>query len=180
MGTLTLLVSLVACSPDPACEAADCPDPNDSWDSADFPVVINEVMASNATGLQDASGAYPDWVELANIGDVDVDMSLLSLTDDPTQPQRYAFPEGTFLPAGAYLVVFADADPPTDGELHTPFRLEMLGESLHLYGPASADLPLLDEVEWGPQTTDVSLARLPDGTGPFAEDPTPTPGAPND
>jgi hypothetical protein len=29
-------------------------------------VVVNEFVASNATGLTDESGAFPDWIEMLN------------------------------------------------------------------------------------------------------------------
>lgn len=143
-------------------------------------VVINELVASNATGLQDESGAYPDWFELYSHEDVEVDLSSYFVTDDLAQPQRWGFPAGTVIQPGEYLVVFADSDDSTITELHTNFRLERNGEVLALVGPATEDLPILDETSWEVQEEDVAWARLPDGSGSFGEDPTPTPGAANE
>lgn len=143
-------------------------------------VVINEVVASNSSGLQDASGAFPDWVELANLEEEEVDLSAYTFTDDPALPQKWSFPAGTSIEAGGYLILFADGDPSTTDELHTTFRLDILGETLTLVGPADKDLPTIDGVAYPEQTTDVSLARSPDGTGDFAPDDTPTPGAMNE
>ena len=143
-------------------------------------VAINELVASNATGLQDASGAYPDWLELYNPNDEAVDLSAWTLTDDPTLPQKWSFPAGTDIEPLGYLIVFADADPSLIDELHASFRLSAGGEELNLVGPASDNLPVVDAVSWGPQSTDVAWARETDGDGPFSADPTPTPGASNE
>lgn len=140
-------------------------------------VVINELMASNATGLQDASGAFPDWIELHNAGDEVVDLSAFSVTDDPAVPQKWSFPAGVTLGAGEHLILFADGDPSVGDEIHTSFSLSRTGETVQIIGPATADLPVVDEVFYPPQGVDISWARQPDGT--FAEDPTPTPGEPN-
>ncbi|MCB9668446.1 MAG: lamin tail domain-containing protein [Alphaproteobacteria bacterium] len=155
-----------------------CKGEGGAWVPPDL--VVNELVASNASGLQDASGAFPDWLEIANLGDEDVELSSYTLTDDSTLPQKWSFPAGTSIPAGGYLVIFADGDPAEPGEVHTTFRLEILGEELAIFGPATEDLPLLDQVVYPEQTTDVAWARMPDGTGEFAADPTPTPGAANE
>jgi hypothetical protein len=141
-------------------------------------VVINELVAGNTMGLQDASGAFPDWVELYNAGDEIVDLSTFTFTDDPLQPQRWSFPTGTTIAAGGYLILFADGDPSVGDEVHTNFSLSRLGEALQLVGPASSDLAIVDEVVYGIQTIDHAWARMPDG-GDFADDATPTPGEPN-
>lgn len=143
-------------------------------------VVINEVVASNASGLQDDSGAFPDWLELANLEDEAVDLSAYTFTDDPALPQKWSFPAGTSIEAGGYLILFADGDPSTTEELHTTFRLDILGETLTLVGPPEQDLPTIDGVAFSEQTTDVALARSPNGTGEFILDDTPTPGAMNE
>jgi hypothetical protein len=163
-----MLVLLLA-----ACNGTD-PD----WEPPD--VVINELVASNASGLQDASGAFPDWFELHNLGADDVDLSSWTVTDDPALPQKWSFPAGSVIEAGEYLVIFADGDPSTTDEIHTSFRLSAGGETLTLIGPAEQDLPSIDAVAFSVQTTDVAFARMPDGVGAFTEDDTPTPGAMNE
>ncbi len=139
-------------------------------------VLINELVASNASGLMDESGAFPDWIELYNAESEDADLSGYTLTDDPAEPQKWAFPAGTVLPGGEFLIVYADADPSTATEVHTSFRLSAAGETVQLVGPPLADLPILDEVQYPAMDTDVAWAFL--GTG-FEIDTTPTPGEPN-
>jgi hypothetical protein len=64
-----------------------------------FPaVVVNEVLAHPAAGQVRA-------VELANLGATPADISGWWLTDDLGQPFKYAFPPGTVIPAGGYLVL---------------------------------------------------------------------------
>lgn len=159
------LVLVVGCKQDPG-----------DWVAPD--VVLNEIVASNATGLQDESGAFPDWVELYNRGEEIADLSSFTLTDDVADPQKWSFPAGTEVEPDGFLIVFADGDPSTLAELHASFRLTAAGESLQLIGPASEDLPEIDTVEFGAQTTDVSWARMPDA-GEWEADDTPTPGEPN-
>ena len=44
-------------------------------------VVINEVMASNGDTIRDSLGESPDWIELKNVSDDDIDLSGLCLSD---------------------------------------------------------------------------------------------------
>ncbi|MCA9490574.1 MAG: lamin tail domain-containing protein, partial [Myxococcales bacterium] len=162
-----------------ACKGAVTPVPTEPTPTP-ANVVINELMASNATGLQDESGAFPDWIELHNTGDEAADLSAWFMTDDGGVPQKWSFPDDVVIPGGGYLIVFADDDPSTTTELHASFKLSAGGEALYLVGPVESDLELVDSVEFGPQTTDVSWARVPNGTGDFEADGTPTPGAAND
>jgi hypothetical protein len=140
-------------------------------------VRINELVASNATGLMDESGAFPDWLELYNAGNDEADLSGYTLTDDPAEPQKWAFPAGTVIPGGDFLIVFADADPSTATEVHTSWRLSAAGETVQLVGPPLADLPILDEVVYPAMETDVAWAFIDGG---FENDSTPTPGEPNE
>ena len=144
---------------------------------SDGSAVINEFVASNATGFTDETGAHPDWVEIANTGDTAIDLSGAALSDDPALPRKWLFPDGTELPASGYLVVACDGDPTVPQQLHASFSLSASGEDLGLY---SADGDTWDELTFGVQTTDVSMARSPDRTGDFVADTTPTPGEANE
>jgi len=141
-------------------------------------VGINELLASNRGTIQDGAGDFGDWVELYNSGDADEDIGGWSISDDATLITRFVFPAGTTIRAGAFLLLWADGEPEeTDDELHLPFRLAASGESLYLAKPGGV---IVDSAEWGPQASDVSWGRLPDGDGPFATLSPPTPRAPND
>ncbi len=144
------------------------------------PVVlyINEFMADNDAFLEDPdeAGAYEDWVELYNPGTEAIDLSGMYMTDDMSDPIQWQFPDGMTIDAGGYLVVWADKD--TDqGDDHAGFKLSTDGETIALYNTDGATL--IDSIEFGVQTTDVSYGRYPDGDDNWIFMATPTPGAAN-
>ncbi len=73
------------------------------------------------------------------------------------------FPAGTVLQPGDYLILWADEDS-SQGPLHLNFKLSAAGEQLMLLDAAGA---LVDEVTFGAQDPDLSLSRIPNGTGSF-------------
>lgn len=127
-------------------------------------VVINEVAASN-TRILDPAGEADDWLELYNNSDADFDLSGMHLSDRRLQPTKWQFPAGTSIDAGSYLIVWMDANLDQDG-LHASFRLSASGEEILLADTQGA---ILDSLTFGPQTPDRTLARVPNGTGPFTE-----------
>lgn len=159
---------------------AACAGGNTDEDPTDTPttsaVVINEFVASNASGLTDESGAFPDWIELHNPSDAEADISGFVLSDDIVDPSAgHTFADDTILEAGGFLVIFADEDVDA-GPLHAPFKLSSDGEDIGLF---NADLQAVDTVTYDLQATDVSSARSPDGSDTWTQDDTPTPGASN-
>ena len=81
--------------------------------SSENTVVINEVLSSNSA-YPDFEGFYYDWIELHNIGTETVSLANYRLTDR-TSDSGYAFPEGTELEAGGYLIVYCDGMGQKDG-----------------------------------------------------------------
>jgi hypothetical protein len=141
-------------------------------------VVINEFMASNTSTFEDphVPGTFPDWVELFSADGFD--LSGATLTDDLTTPDKWSFPDGTSIAAGGYLVVFCDGDVTESGaNPHTSFKLGSGGEDLGIYDAAGDPM---DQLTYDAQANDISMARMPDGTGDFAPDESPTPGAMNE
>ncbi len=117
-------------------------------------VVLNEVMADNASAVSNA-GTYPDWVELHNRGSNPMDVSNWSLTDS-SNPRKFVFPGGTVIPAGGYLVVWCDSATNLPG-LHTGFALDRDGETVSLF---DAGTNRVDAVTFGVQLTDYSIGRI--------------------
>lgn len=146
---------------------------------ADGQVVINEFMASNASTVSDESGAFPDWIELHNLGGTDVSMDGWYISDDPTLPDREPLDGSLTVPAGGYLLLWADGDV-DQGLDHLSFRLAAAGEAVVLARTVDGAVQAVDTVTYGEQQTDVSTARSPDGTGDWAETTSPTPGAANE
>lgn len=143
-------------------------------------VFINEWMASN-TGvvLDPADGDPDDWFELYNAGPQPVNLSAYTLTQDPVNKSKYVIPNGTVIPAGGWLLIWADDETgqTTAQQLHVNFKLAAAGESISLFAP---DGSLVDAVAFGPQTNNVSQGRFPDGMAePFVFMDVPTPGQPN-
>ncbi|MBI1841210.1 MAG: lamin tail domain-containing protein, partial [Verrucomicrobia bacterium] len=131
----------------------------------DLKVTINEVMADNQkTILDTASGKYSDWFELYNGGSTVVDLTNYRLTDNLTNTTRYVIPSGYTIPAGGFLLVWADGDTslnqPSRPDLHVNFKLSKSGKSVGLFAP---DNRLVDGFSFGAQIPDMSLGRFPDG-----------------
>ena len=141
---------------------------------------INEFMASNSSVLEDPDepGEFPDRIELYNPSASPVSLDGLYLIEgDPGDPVRFAISTGLSIPAQGFLVFFADDDP-SQGKLHTNFRLNKDGGQIGLYGDEAATEPI-DTYLYGPQEVDLSEARSPDGGNWQEEFSRPTPGRTN-
>jgi hypothetical protein len=143
-------------------------------------VVINEWMADNQQTLVNPdTGRFDDWFELYNLSGIAVDLSGFHLTDDLSQSNRWAIPEGTILAPYGYLLVWADGQPQLNrpGEaLHAGFQLSSSGEAIGLFAP---DGQAMDTVEFGRQSADTAQGRWPDGKSGVFDVQSPTPGTGN-
>ena len=146
----------------------------------EVPLLLNELLASNDTGVRDPQGEFEDWVELVNVSDSAFDAAGLFLTDDPANPTKWRVPTGlpalTTVPANGYLVVWLDNDVGDSG-LHANFKLSAGGELVALY--ASDGTTRVDEVVFGKQVTDVSFGRYPNADRHWRQLAEPTPAAEN-
>lgn len=153
--------------------------------------LITEFLAKNQAGLTDEDGATSDWIEIHNPDIAPFDLTGYHLTDTKTNTKRWAFPDGTTLQPGEYMVVFASGKNRSivGKPLHTNFSLSggdpggscstQAGEYLALTSKDGDPLPPI----WDPfpaQSSDVShgLPR-PIATSPSVYFAVPTPGAPN-
>jgi hypothetical protein len=142
-------------------------------------VFINEWMAANQGAIVDpADGDFDDWFELHNAGSTDLDLGGYALSNDPLLRTQWRLPTHVILPAHGFLAIWADGETnqSTDTILHANFQLNRDGESLSLFAPSG---PLVDTVEFGPQTSDGSAGRFPDGGSATGDLQHPTPGAAN-
>ncbi len=140
-------------------------------------VRINEFMASNATTLPGPDGDYPDWIELYNTTNADVDLSGCGLSDDAGQPMKWFFPDGTIIPAKGVLLVYCSGrEGLIDGALNAPFGLRSYAEDVVL---ADKNGGVIDSYSYTQQQADQSMARVPDGSGEWEMTAQPTPGFPN-
>ncbi|HYG22885.1 MAG TPA: lamin tail domain-containing protein [Verrucomicrobiae bacterium] len=116
-------------------------------------VVINEVMADNATAVGNGGG-FPDWIELHNTGASVVNLANWSLSDE-SAPRQYVLP-ATNLPPGGFLVIWCDSATNAPG-LHTRFALSKSGETVSLF---NSNTQRVDAVTLGLQLTDYSVGRI--------------------
>lgn len=111
---------------------------------------INEFMSSNTRALPDITDFedYPDWIELHNTSAEVRSLRGVHLSDDPTEPLKWSFPDDASIPAGGFLVVMADGYDTNAGitlqrtsqwqpffvteKHHTNFSLSSSGETLLL------------------------------------------------
>lgn len=142
-------------------------------------LVINEVLASNRTTLQDEDGEFPDWIELYNGGTLAIDLSNYAITDDETNLIKWRFPQGAIIQPGGYYVVFASGKdrPGGDGNLpHTNFKLGAEGETIVL-----SDIlrQMIDRTTFDNLAQDTSWGRVPGLDNVWQVFLQPTPGLPN-
>jgi len=141
-------------------------------------LVINEFMADNENVLIDSTdNNFDDWIELYNASPADINLSGYYLSDDPSFPTQWPFPDVSIAP-GEFLLIWADNDSGAYG-LHTNFRLNRDGEFLGLYSVSGAATIAKDTLTFGSQKTDVSYGRFPDGSPNWQTFTIPTPGKPN-
>lgn len=127
-------------------------------------LVINELMASNSTAVQDPQQEYEDYMELYNQGNQLLDLSGLYLSDSRANPLKWKFPEGSRIEGNGYLVIWLDEDGQDQPGLHANFKLSKSGETLMLIENKGGKIRLLDAIKFGPQQTDQAYGRLPDGS----------------
>ncbi len=129
---------------------------------------INEWLADGKVLYDD------DFIELYNPNPIPVELGGLYLTDNPiTQPDKHQLLPLSFIAAEGYAVFHAN-----EGNEFSDvnFKLSADGEMIGLY---DKNLTMIDQIYYGPQTTDVSQGRAPDGSSNFEFFELPTPGLAN-
>ncbi|MCD6395112.1 MAG: lamin tail domain-containing protein, partial [Planctomycetes bacterium] len=115
-----------------------------------------------------------DFIEFYNPDIYPVDLGGIYITDNPvSQPEKYQFSPLNFIAGEGFADLDADAQSDPG---HVPFRLSSDLEMIAIY---ASDSSPIDGVLYGPQTTDVSQGRSPDGGGDYAFFTIPTPGVAN-
>lgn len=152
-----------------------------NWHAAGIPLVINEVMASNRSSVRDPQGEYDDWIEIYNSGPDPINVGGMYLTDNPDDLTKWRIPTSspgatTIRPDG-YLLIWADEDIGAVG-LHANFKLDADGEQVALF--AGDGITLINSLEFGDQTSDMSFGSYPDGADNSRFLANPTPGMEND
>ena len=140
-------------------------------------VILNEILP-DPTGSDISSMPDGEWVELFNTSTDDINVAGWSLYD-AIDTHRLPITSSntntgnTIVPAHGFLVVYRNGD--TDFSLND----DAAGDTIRLYSGTISTGVLVDSHAYiGPVLENKSIARIPDGTGPWV-DPIPTPGAPN-
>lgn len=138
-------------------------------------IVINEILP-NPLGSDEALKPDGEWVELYNTAGVDINVANWYLYDavnqgiliSPTNTNT----GNTIVPANGFLAVYLNATYPLGW-------LNNTGDTVKLYNNHISIGVLIDSYAYlGPVPEGKSIARIPDGAGPWY-DPIPTPGGPN-
>lgn len=147
-------------------------------------VVIEEIMADNASGLEDEDLARPDWIDLYNgtastvgLAGWRLEYTAAAVPGAPAPtPITYQLP-AISLPAYGHQIIFASGKNRfTNVRPHASFSLRKEGGSLALIRPDGTTVE--HALTYGPQQEDVSFGGIGSGQTPgFLE--TPTPGADN-
>jgi hypothetical protein len=130
-------------------------------------IYINEVVSDNDNVILDFEGDSPDWVELYNPNDFEVDLYDYSLSDKATDPVKWTFPKVVMAPKSFLIIFCSGKNIKTENELHTNFRLSSSGETLYLYdnNPIIMQRKRLDVVDIPPLRENKAYGKLPDGDG---------------
>jgi hypothetical protein len=111
------------------------------------PICINEFLTTSQAGGVD------DWIELYNRGSVPVDIGGWFVSDNVSQPTKYAFPPGTTMAPGEFLAV---------DESELGFALSSTGSEVILLTHSDGETGQ-DYFDYDLQFPDVTQGRFPDG-----------------
>jgi len=130
------------------------------------PIWLNEVQPGNSSGAMDRLGHRHPWAELFNGGATNVDLGGCFLANNYTNLTQWAFPAGTLVGPGQFLVVWLDGNPgeSTTNEWHTGFTIPPNLGSLALVQVAGGRTNILDHLNYGSPGPDRSYGSWPDGT----------------
>lgn len=130
-------------------------------------VYISEVMAS--TSLKNYQDMSYDWVELYNSTGNTVNLSGMGISDDPSQPRKWQFPEGTTIAPGEYQVLYLSGLNTTKYEAgklsHASFSLAADGGEALVLSTAAGEI--VDRVPLPTQYSNISYGRITGQQGFF-------------
>jgi len=145
-----------------------------------YQLVINEIMALNKSTFQDEYNEFDDWIELYNASNDTIDIGGFYISDDIDLPTKCKiptnYPDSTKIAPHGFLIIWFDGQT-LQGPLHTCCKLTGSGEDVII--TEDDGKTIIDHYTYGPQTTDYSIGRSPDGSDNWILFEKPTPGASN-
>ncbi len=132
-------------------------------------VVINEVLPIN-TAQTNPDGSFNGWIELYNTGASAADLGDVSVTNDVSNPRAIAFPAGTSLAAGGYLIVHCNGLtlPTATAPYNSGYALTGAGGGVFLFKSRASGGGWLASMNYGRQIPNFSIGRIPNGSGNYA------------
>jgi hypothetical protein len=134
--------------------------------SAFQPLWLNELEASNLSGITNRAEQRAPWLEIYNPSPTNVSLHGLYLANNYTNLAQWPFPTNASIAPGEFKVVFADGltNLSTTNELHTSFVLPAGTGALALCRIGSdSRAQVLDYVDYSSLGTNRSYGSLPDG-----------------
>jgi hypothetical protein len=125
-----------------------------SDEETDPPIIVEQPDSIAFNELH--STGNPDWIELFNYGNRDVNLEGWKVFDSPLN--MYTLPSGHIVKPGDFLILHCDDQ---GVGLNLPFKLSSQGESLTIQRP---DGKVIDQIVF-PAMDGESYARFPDGQG---------------
>lgn len=121
-------------------------------------LVINEILALQKNNKKNTT----DAIEILNITQSEIFLNDYYLSDNPKDLYKWQFPEKK-IEAGEFLVVWADKKESAGG-YHANFKLNHEGDDVYL---THKNGTIADQISFRNQPENLSLGRLPNGTGSF-------------
>lgn len=91
--------------------------------AAGGPLMISEVMPSNASYLVQSDGKCYDWVELINTSDVPLNLKDYGLSNDPDYLEMMPLPDRVLEPGERVVIICSGNTDLTGATIHAPFTL---------------------------------------------------------
>src|SRR5574344_1149363 len=113
---------------------------------------INEIMASNKHTIRDANNDTPDYIELYNGYDYDINLKGYYLSDRDNYNTKWEFPNIT-IKANSYLLVYASLKNTCDEVCYTNFKLSADGGVVVL---SDKDNKVLSKIKYEKTDSDTS------------------------
>jgi hypothetical protein len=126
-----------------------------SDEGTDPPIIVEQPDSIAFNEIH--STGNPDWIELYNYGNADVDLEGWKVFDSPIN--MYTLPSGHIVKPGDFLILHCDDQ---GVGLNLPFKLSSQGESLTIQRP---DGKVTDQVVFPAMDNGETYARFPDGQG---------------
>ena len=118
----------------------------------DISLRINEYQIHNENTLYDSDWDTPDWIELYNYGDEDINLSSLYISDDYENMLKSQLPD-IEIKADEYLILYAsEKDDGGEDEIHLNFKLSESDGNLYL----STENSIIDKCTIADTQTDIS------------------------